>query len=301
MVILGEAYEFTNFDIKKLRNYSINHIEYNKNYSYLKIIQNIKKVIDDNNDKIIVINTLDKLDPQLEQYLNVLKKEDFKILPINEFLEQYLQKVLLSLNITKNIQPLNRWQYFQKRVIDYLVTIPLAILTSPIILYSIYKIKKESPEAGAFFTQARVGKGEKPFECIKLRSMRTDVEYFNHYTQDNDPRIFKYGAFIRKTRIDELPQIFNILKGDMHIIGPRAEWIDLVKQYEEKLPNYHRRHLVKPGITGLAQVNYPYGRDLEDTRQKLMYDLYYIKHWSLLLELKITFKTVLVVLGKKGI
>ena len=106
---------------------------------------------------------------------------------------------------------------------------------------------------------------------------------------------------MRKSRVDELPQLLNVVKGDMHLIGPRAEWIDLVKDYEKQLPNYHKRHKVAPGITGWAQVNYPYGRNLEDTRQKLMCDLYYIKHWNLWLEIKVVLKTIAVVLGKKGI
>jgi len=300
LVIIGEVYKFSTIDLKKLKKYTLFSISLN-GMSVTEALGTIKGFINKSSDRIIVINTKESLDTQLKNYFYSLKKQKFEIVSIEDFLEKYLQKVHLSQKVTKNIKALSRWQYIQKRAVDYLVSIPLALFSTPVLLYSIYKIKKESPEAGAFFTQTRVGIDEKPFECIKLRSMRTDIEYFNHYTQDNDPRIFKYGAFIRKTRIDELPQLLNILKGDMHIIGPRAEWIYLVKQYEEKIPNYHLRHLVKPGITGWAQVNYPYGRNLDDTRQKLMYDLYYIKHWSLLLEFKIIFKTALVVFGKKGV
>ena len=130
--------------------------------------------------------------------------------------------------------------------------------------------------------------------------MRTDIKYFNKYTQKSDPRIFPWGEFMRKTRIDELPQLWNVIKGDMHLIGPRTEWEKLVEDYETELPNYHLRHIVAPGITGWAQVNYPYGANLEDTRQKLMYDLYYIKHWNLWLEIKTIFLTAWVVLNKKG-
>lgn len=168
-------------------------------------------------------------------------------------------------------------------------------------LYSIYRIKKESPDDSVFFKQVRVGKSGVPFNCYKFRSMHSNTKFFNPYTQNEDPRIFSWGSFMRKTRVDELPQLLNVLKGDMHLIGPRAEWIDLVKDYENQLPNYHKRHKVAPGITGWAQVNYPYGRNLEDTHQKLMYDLYYIKHWNLWLEIKIIFKTIAVVLGKNGI
>ena len=106
---------------------------------------------------------------------------------------------------------------------------------------------------------------------------------------------------MRKTRIDELPQLLNVLKSEMHFIGPRAEWNILVESYEKEIPYYNERHIIRPGITGWAQVNYPYGSNIEDTKQKLMYDLYYIKHWSIWLELKVVWKTILVVLGKKGI
>jgi lipopolysaccharide/colanic/teichoic acid biosynthesis glycosyltransferase len=201
----------------------------------------------------------------------------------------------------KNIRSYNSFEYFLKRVVDFSITIPLLLLTSPLFLYSAYRIKKESPDGPIFFKQARVGKDEKEFICYKFRSMRTDVDFFDKYTQNKDPRVFKWGAFMRKTRIDELPQLFNVLKGDMHIVGPRAEWSELVKEYEQEIPKYHLRHIVKPGITGWAQVNYPYGRNIEDTKKKLEYDLYYIKNWSLGLEIKTLLKTVLVVLGKKGL
>jgi lipopolysaccharide/colanic/teichoic acid biosynthesis glycosyltransferase len=123
---------------------------------------------------------------------------------------------------------------------------------------------------------------------------------FNPYTQDNDSRIFPYGQIMRKMRIDELPQFWNVIKGDMHLIGPRAEWNILTKEYELKIPNYNKRHLVRPGITGLAQVYYPYGRNLQDAKNKLKYDLLYIKNWSLWLEIRIIWLTMMVVFGKKG-
>jgi len=162
-------------------------------------------------------------------------------------------------------------------------------------------IKLQSPDGPVIFKQTRIGKNGKPFTCYKFRSMRTDIKYFNKYTQKNDPRIFPWGAFMRKSRIDELPQFWNVLKGDMHLLGPRAEWDELVKTYEKEWPYYHYRHINAPGVTGWAQVNYPYGQNLEDTRQKLMYDLYYYKYWSIWLELKTIFKTASVMLGKKGL
>ena len=138
------------------------------------------------------------------------------------------------------------------------------------------------------------------FGCCKFRTMHENSE-FAKYTKKDDNRVFPFGKFMRKTRIDELPQYINVLKGDMHLIGPRAEWSILVSEYEKEIPYYNERHLVRPGITGWAQVNYPYGENLYDTKQKLMYDLYYIKHWSLWLEIKVVFKTIWIVLGRKGV
>jgi lipopolysaccharide/colanic/teichoic acid biosynthesis glycosyltransferase len=116
-----------------------------------------------------------------------------------------------------------------------------------------------------------------------------------------DNRVFPFGEYMRKTRIDEIPQFINILKGEVSLIGPRAEWDKLTIEYEKQIPYYNQRHVVKPGITGWAQVMFVEGRSKEDTKQKLMYDLYYIKHWSLMLEFKVILKTILVVVGKRGI
>ena len=190
-------------------------------------------------------------------------------------------------------------QYGIKRVFDIFMSLLLFLAVSPIILYSIYRIKKEST-GPIFFKQDRVGLKGKVFTCYKFRSMHVN-SHFNPYTQDNDTRIFAYGNTMRKYRIDELAQILNILKGDMHLIGPRAEWNILVDTYNKEIKNYEKRHLVRPGITGLAQVYYPYGRNINDAKKKLKYDLFYIKNWSFLLELKVAWKTVSVILGKKGV
>ena len=197
-----------------------------------------------------------------------------------------------------SIEGYNKFQFFQKRIIDLIVGGTLLLVTLPVMLYSMYRIKKESP-GKIFFQQSRIGLNGKAFMCYKFRSMHTNSK-FNPYTQENDSRIFPFGNTMRKMRIDELPQLFNIMKGEMHLIGPRAEWDILVKDYEKIIPNYHQRHLIAPGITGLAQVCYPYGRNVEDAKKKLEYDVKYIKNWSLLSELNVVFKTIKVVLGKEG-
>jgi len=189
--------------------------------------------------------------------------------------------------------------FIQKRFIDFVVGGLLFIVSSPIMLYSIYRIKRES-KGSILFKQQRVGLNEKRFTCYKFRSMNEHREC-NPYTLDKDCRVFKYGDFMRRTRIDELPQLWNVFKGDMHLIGPRAEWDILVEKYEKNISEYHNRHTVRPGITGLAQVYYPYGRNTKDSKNKLKYDLLYIQNWSIGLELKIIWKTVMVVLGRRGV
>ena len=150
------------------------------------------------------------------------------------------------------------------------------------------------------YRQERVGRGEGKFTLLKFRSMRVRKEEDDPYTRDGDTRITRVGRFLRLTRLDELPQIFNVLKGEMSIVGPRAEWSRIVADYETKIPSYHLRHLVKPGITGWAQVNYRYGSGLDDAIEKLRYDLYYIKNYSLVLDIEILLKTVLKVFSFGG-
>ncbi len=151
-----------------------------------------------------------------------------------------------------------------------------------------------------FFFQTRIGKNHSPFRLVKLRTMRVDPVDGDLYTQPGDSRITRVGRFLRSSRLDELPQLWNVLRGDMSLIGPRAEWDRLVENYEREIPCYHFRHLVKPGITGWAQVNYPYGANLEDTVRKLEYDLYYIRHFSFILDAMIVLKTIHIMLFGKG-
>jgi lipopolysaccharide/colanic/teichoic acid biosynthesis glycosyltransferase len=171
------------------------------------------------------------------------------------------------------------------------------LLGTPIIIVcglAIWLEDRKSP----FFFQTRVGRNGVRFRMMKLRTMREATGDF--YTTKGDVRITRVGRVLRKTRLDELPQLWNVFKGDMSLIGPRCEWEQLVVRYEREIPYYHYRHLVKPGITGWAQINYPYGSSLEDTRRKLEYDLYYIRHFSFLLDASIVVRTVHTMLFGKG-
>ncbi len=153
-----------------------------------------------------------------------------------------------------------------------------------------------------FYRQTRVGLENKPFQVMKFRSMRTDAEKEGRaiWASKDDNRVTRVGAFIRKVRIDELPQILNVLKGDMSFVGPRPERPEFVAQLNDRIPYYRERHCVKPGITGWAQLCYPYGSSEHDAAEKLQYDLYYVKNHSLLFDLMILLQTAEVVLWGKG-
>jgi len=220
--------------------------------------------------------------------------------PITKKNRQLITKIDKKIKLKmKHNKAYMKTQFFQKRLIDFIVGGSLLLVSIPVMLYTIFRIKKESP-GPIFFKQSRIGLNGKPFMCYKFRSMHVNSK-FNPYTQENDSRIFPFGNTMRKMRIDELPQLLNILKGEMHLIGPRAEWDILVKDYEKIIPNYHERHSVAPGITGLAQVCHPYGRNVDDAKKKLEYDIEYITNWSLKKELMVIFKTIKVVLGKEGL
>lgn len=229
--------------------------------------------------------------------------KDKNIYTLEEFLPKYLKKCFVpkddSHNFKYEIKGYNWFEKIQKKGIDLFGLFWLFFFSWPVLIKCKYQIQKESP-GPVIFTQPRVGINNKIFTCYKFRSMHIN-SHQDKYTRENDDRIFPWGNKMRKTRLDELPQMLNILKGDMHLIGPRAEWNILVQEYEEQLIHYSLRHKVAPGITGWAQVNYPYGANIEDARQKLMYDLYYIQYWSIWLEFKIVYKTMLTVVLKKGL
>lgn len=187
-----------------------------------------------------------------------------------------------------------------KRVFDIVASLILLVATLPIILFFALLVKLDS-KGPAFFKQERVGLYGETFELVKLRSMRIDAEKDGaKWAEENDPRITRIGRFIRKVRIDELPQAWNVLKGHMSFVGPRPEVPAFVESLEEEIPFYAERHMVKPGITGWAQINYPYGASTEDSRKKLEYDLYYAKNYTPFLDLVVLLQTVRVILWPEG-
>ena len=195
---------------------------------------------------------------------------------------------------------LSRWKRVLKRGLDLCLSLLLLLFAWPVILIAALIVKMES--AGpAFYLQERVGENNRLFRLIKLRSMRQDAEKDGPvWAREQDDRVTRFGAFMRKSRIDELPQLWNVLKGEMSMVGPRPERPVFVGQLAEVIPFYDIRHATKPGVTGWAQVNYPYGASTEDALRKLEYDLYYLKNSSLVFDLLIIFRTAKTVLFRKG-
>jgi sugar transferase (PEP-CTERM system associated) len=194
-----------------------------------------------------------------------------------------------------------RISLFFKRSFDIVVSAALLIIAAPIILVTAILVRWESP-GSAFYRQVRVGRYGEPFEILKLRSMRHDAEAAGKaiWAQKGDARITRVGRIIRLIRVDELPQMWTVLKGDMSFVGPRPERPEFVEELESQIPFYAERHMVKPGITGWAQINYPYGASLEDARHKLEYDLYYTKNYSPFLDMLIILQTLRVLLWAEG-
>jgi sugar transferase (PEP-CTERM system associated) len=230
------------------------------------------------------------------------------ILELTSFLERETGKVRLDvLNPSWIIfgegfraSQLERWL---ERGFDILASMALLIIALPLMVGTALAIKiEEGWDSPVLYRQRRVGQHGRLFDVLKFRSMSVDAEKGGRavWATKDDPRVTRVGAWIRKTRLDELPQLFNVLRGEMSFVGPRPERPEFVEQLEERIPYYRERHTVKPGITGWAQLCYPYGSSERDALEKLQYDLYYVKNRSLLFDLAILVQTVEVVLWGKG-
>ncbi|WP_129777724.1 TIGR03013 family XrtA/PEP-CTERM system glycosyltransferase [Peristeroidobacter soli] len=233
--------------------------------------------------------------------------EGVDILELVSFLERETGKVRLDL-----LNP--SWMIFSEgfgrgrlhdtleRAFDILASFALLVVAAPIMVLTALAIKiVEGPKASIFYRQVRVGQYGRPFRLLKFRSMREDAEKNGaQWAVKNDSRVTPIGAFTRLTRIDELPQILNVLRGEMSFVGPRPERPEFVGQLEERIPYYRERHTIKPGITGWAQLCYPYGSSEQDAIEKLQYDLFYVKNHSLLFYLAILVQTVEVIVWRKG-
>jgi len=191
-------------------------------------------------------------------------------------------------------------QQIARRLVSTITAAIGLLLFLPLFPFVVLMVRLSSP-GPIFFRQTRVGMGGRPFTVYKFRTMRTDAEASGaKWAQLNDPRATKTGNFMRKVRLDEVPQLWNVLTGDMGFVGPRPERPEFVPELAEKIPYFELRHMIRPGLTGWAQVRYGYGATIEQAREKLEYDLYYIKHMSLGLDLLIMFETIKTIVRRRG-
>jgi exopolysaccharide biosynthesis polyprenyl glycosylphosphotransferase len=250
---------------------------------------------------IILTENIDRIRPEL---LNRLIRTQFqwaRVYTLESFYEAHWRQVPVhSVDPFWPIQvgfQLSRTSpyHYAKRIFDMIAAVIGLLLASPLMAMIALTILITSGRP-IIFRQRRVGRDEVVFTAYKFRTMREgegDSALTGEiYTRENDPRILPFGRWLRKIRLDELPQLWNVLTGELSLIGPRAEWVECANRYRETIPYYYFRHLVKPGITGWAQVNYPYGESEEDAMEKLTYDLYYIRHYSLKLDAMIVLKTI---------
>ncbi|HIG12005.1 MAG: TIGR03013 family XrtA/PEP-CTERM system glycosyltransferase [bacterium] len=193
------------------------------------------------------------------------------------------------------------WADLVKRLLDLAVALPMLACLWPVMILTMICVRMGS-EGPALFSQERVGRDGRLFTLFKFRSMYADAEKRSGpvWATSDDPRITRVGNFIRKTRLDELPQLFNVIGGSMSLVGPRPEREVFVKDLAQAIPYFDQRHIVKPGLTGWAQINYPYGNTVGDALQKLQYDLFYIKYQSLIFDLSILFNTIKTILLRRG-
>ncbi len=256
-------------------------------------------------EAIVVAAAGDNLQPDTLSFLATVHFQELPVYSMRAFYEAYWEK--MPAELLSPVWPLQAGFHLvkhsafaaAKRLFDLVAALIAVVLLSPVLAAIALAIRLDS-KGPVIFRQTRVGQHRRPFTLLKFRTMKIGSERKGIYTETNDPRITRTGRLLRATRLDELPQLFNVLSGDMSIIGPRAEWIKCVGKYEKVIPHYHFRHLVRPGITGWAQVNYPYGASIEDAVEKLMYDLYYIRNFSLILDASVILKTIHVMLFGKG-
>lgn len=242
-------------------------------------------------------------DEETRAQLRRLRYSGTPCTPLITLCEEYMQYVPLHLVTAEWLLHSDnspRELYFRKlkRTFDIITSLILLVMLSPFLIGGILLVKIFSPEGPVFFRQERVGRFGRRFQILKLRSMRTDAEKDGPQwsSASGDPRVFPGGALLRKYRIDEIPQLLNILSGDMSFVGPRPERPGFVSSLAAALPYYEERHMIHPGLTGWAQVCYPYGSSIADARCKLEYDLYYLKHAGIIFDLLILLDTVRVVL-----
>lgn len=268
-------------------------------------INNLKEILGAEKINLAVIVPEIYRSAELIQNLFECIKYKIDFVNLSEFYENLTQKIPLTaisqIWFLENISQRNKSFYETlKRIFDILFAFLMLIISLPVWLIISIIIKSESP-GSIFYRQIRIGQGGKPFTLIKFRSMIKDAEKDGpKMAQEKDPRVTKFGRFIRKSRLDELPQLWNIIKGQMSFVGPRAERPEFHQELKAKIPFYQERYLIKPGLSGWAQIKYGYTSSVEDNFEKIQYDLYYIKNRSFILDLSIILKTINIIIKGGG-
>jgi len=273
-------------------------------YEYKNIDITSNKFDSDNFNGVIVLDK-DFDDNSIKEKIKLMKEKDLSIFSLKKWSKLYLEivppnlfsnkKILLKRRTKKNFL-----QNIIKRIGDLFLGSLLLLVTLPIILISIIIIYLQD-KGPVFYSQKRTGLNGKTFNILKLRSMKVNAEKsLPQWSTSEDKRITRFGKLLRLTRIDELPQLISVLKGEMSLIGPRPERPEFDAKLRESIPNYMDRYILKPGLSGWAQVNYPYGASIDDTRVKLSFDLYYLENISIGLDFLILFKTIRLILNARG-
>jgi exopolysaccharide biosynthesis polyprenyl glycosylphosphotransferase len=288
---------------------TVNNENQNEYYKKIKVegtIEQINTLIEKYNTKDIII-ALDKKDQDI--IIDIIAKTEGKNLSIKIVPDLY--EILSGQARTSQIygiplidimpELMPEWEKKLKRIFDLIVSFLILIVSSPVIIVTSIAIKIDS-KGPMFFKQERMGQDGKVFNILKFRSMIKDAEKYTGpvWSQKDDPRVTRVGRLVRKLRIDEIPQMYNVLKGQMSIVGPRPERPYFVEKLSQEIPYYKRRLKVRPGITGWAQVKHKYDESIEDVKVKLRYDLFYIENMSLRMDFKIMLRTIWVVLFGKG-
>jgi sugar transferase (PEP-CTERM system associated) len=282
----------------------------NEKQLHVKIDENFKNFIADNGIDEVVIACDQRRGTLPVEILFDCRLRGVKVTDLLDFMERETGQIVVNLMYPSWVIYSNGFnsQNYLRDALDYtmnclmaaivlLLAWPFMLLTAIIIFFEDVNLKN----ASVFYKQERVGLNGRLFNIIKFRSMHLDAEKDGaKWATANDSRVTKVGFFIRKFRIDELPQVWNVFRGEMSFIGPRPERPQFVEQLIKEIPYYNQRHNVKPGIAGWAQLNYPYGASIEDSMEKLKFDLYYVKHQGLMLDILILIRTVEVVLFGKG-
>jgi lipopolysaccharide/colanic/teichoic acid biosynthesis glycosyltransferase len=270
-----------------------------KNLEIFEIVEILEKIPDDEkyyhqNTDLVVISRKIYINHQLK---NIIEKFGFKvpIMELIDFYERYLNRIPIEeideyWILKEIINPENSLQVLIKRILDIIFALIIGVLSLPLLPFIILGIYISSP-GPVIFKQKRIGKDNKEFVLYKFRTMK-NLKDLGIWAKENDERIFLFGKILRRLHLDEIPQIINILKGELSFIGPRPEQVHIVQELAQKIPFFNIRHIIPPGITGWAQVNYKYARSVEESKIKFEYDLYYLKNRNIFLDILIFFKTI---------